>query len=143
MKGQIAESSARTTQIRGRFIRDEVLAWVGAIGAAITLLGAVEPLLQLANWAHYLVQHWEELTTAFWRWAVSYIRIRIPITPSWAALPTANMFFLTITFASLRASKGNARFELMIDLALSAWFSVFFGSHFLERSLATLCHRLR
>ena len=43
------------------------LSYFSVAGTAITLLGAVDPLVTLAKWAKYLVSNWFEWT--YWMWA--------------------------------------------------------------------------
>jgi hypothetical protein len=45
-------------------IRYEILGWVGAVGTALTLLNSISPLLRLADWARYIVEHWGQLVAA-------------------------------------------------------------------------------
>src|SRR5262245_48103313 len=45
-----------------RTLRYQALTWVGIIGGAITLFSNLQGVLDLADWAHWLVEHWQLLT---------------------------------------------------------------------------------
>src|SRR5262245_19976576 len=59
-----AEPSALTLLTKG--FRYELLTWLGIVGGALTLFTNLRSVLNLADWANVLVQHWREWTHAFW-----------------------------------------------------------------------------
>ncbi|KAB2847257.1 MAG: hypothetical protein F9K44_13905 [Hyphomicrobiaceae bacterium] len=72
--------------------RSHVLTWFGGIGTAITLLGSIEPFLQLADWCRIIVASWHDWTTAFWNMITTALNIRIPETLR--SMLTASFFIL-------------------------------------------------
>jgi hypothetical protein len=57
--------------------RHEVLAWIGVIGTAITLVGSLSPLIMISNWASFIVTSWKTYMMAFWSWGFSWLSIEI------------------------------------------------------------------
>jgi hypothetical protein len=57
-----------------------VLTWVGIVGSVISLFAGVSVILELANWARELVQHWHEWNLMIWGWVFSLIKVRVPRT---------------------------------------------------------------
>jgi hypothetical protein len=55
-------SPAPQRRTRMTAMRRNLLQWVGVLGLAINLLGSLDPIFQLAEWARYLVRHWEYWT---------------------------------------------------------------------------------
>jgi hypothetical protein len=53
-------------------LRREWLLWAGSLGGAITLLGNLEPLLQLADWARFILITWRSWTHQLWDLLVPY-----------------------------------------------------------------------
>jgi TIR domain len=49
-----------------RTVRHQVLTWTGIIGGAITIFSSLRGLVNLADWARWIVSHWHEWTQAFW-----------------------------------------------------------------------------
>src|SRR5262249_34053753 len=64
-------------QITGAF-KYNVLTWIGIVGSVISLFAGVSVVLELANWARELVQHWHEWNQMIWGWVFSLIKIRVP-----------------------------------------------------------------
>src|SRR5262249_20007836 len=56
----------------------EVLTWVGIVGSAITLFANLQGVLDLADWARELVDHWHEWNQIVWGWVFSLIRVKVP-----------------------------------------------------------------
>jgi len=59
-------------------LRYQALTWIGIVGGAVTLFTNLSGILNLADWASWLVTHWHEWTAAFWQWCFSLINVRIP-----------------------------------------------------------------
>jgi TIR domain len=55
-----------------------VLTWIGIVGSAITLFANLSGVLDLADWARELVEHWHEWTQMFWGWVFSLVKMRVP-----------------------------------------------------------------
>jgi hypothetical protein len=49
-----------------QFFQRRFLAWFGVLGLAISVLGALEPLIQIAELVRWLVDHWHETTRFIW-----------------------------------------------------------------------------
>jgi hypothetical protein len=64
-------------QITGLF-KYQVLAWVGAVGSAITLFANLKGVLDLADWARELARHWHEWNQLVFEWLFSWINVKIP-----------------------------------------------------------------
>jgi hypothetical protein len=58
-------------------LRLQALTWTGIIGGAITLFTSAKGLLDLANWARWLVTRWQDWSHAFWAWLFGWVGIRI------------------------------------------------------------------
>src|SRR6516162_7770244 len=68
----------------------ELLSWWGIIGGALTLFTALRTTIGLADWARWLVEHWKELTHAFWVWAFGWLGIHLP--PEWTPVLSFLLF---------------------------------------------------
>jgi TIR domain len=63
-------------------IRYAVLTWIGIIGLMITLFSNLRGILELAEWARLLVQHWADWMHTAWSWTLAWFGIKLP--PIWA-----------------------------------------------------------
>jgi len=66
----------------------ELLSWWGIIGGALTLFTALRTTIGLADWARWLVEHWKELTHAFW--VFGWLGIHLP--PEWTPVLSFLLF---------------------------------------------------
>jgi TIR domain len=73
----------------------EVLTWVGIVGGALTLFTNINAVLELADWARLLVQHWKEWTHAFWVWAFGWLGIHL--APEWTPVLSFLLFGSLLT----------------------------------------------
>jgi len=87
-----------------RFARGRVTALVGVIGLAMTLLGALDPLIQIAELAQALVRHWHEAAHYIWSLVFSFWKLNIG--PVAAARLTAASFLLAVSISSMRSNAG-------------------------------------
>jgi hypothetical protein len=71
------------------------LSWWGIIGGALTLFTALKTTIGLADWARWLVEHWHELTHAFWIWAFGWLGIHLP--PEWTPVLSFLLFASLLT----------------------------------------------
>src|SRR5262249_35504417 len=82
-----------------RGFRDQfapLLAWVGAVGSAVTLFGNLQAVIDMADWARWIVAHWTEWIHAFWNWIFAWIGVRMP---RWLGpILTAYVFFPMLAF---------------------------------------------
>src|SRR5262249_10224550 len=67
-----------TLRVATKTLRYQVLTWMGIVGGSVTLFTNLKGVLNLADWARWLVDHWHEWTGAFWQWALSFVHIKIP-----------------------------------------------------------------
>jgi hypothetical protein len=67
-----------------------LIAWVGIVGSAITLFSNLQGVLDMADWARWIVAHWTEWMHAFWSWIFAWFSIKLP--PPLALLLTAYAF---------------------------------------------------
>ena len=56
-------------------LQRSALSWIGVIGGAVTLFGNIEAWLSLADWASWLVVHWNGWLRSFWRAALALLGI--------------------------------------------------------------------
>ena len=82
-------------------LRYQVLTWVGIVGGAVTLFANLREVLNLADWARWLVTNWHQLTVAFWRIAFGWTGIRI--TAPWATALSFTAFALLTALAARRS----------------------------------------
>lgn len=68
--------------------------WFGIVGGAITLFSNLETIIKFSDWARYIVSHWREWITIFWKWIFSWIHI--DINPSVIPPLTFLLFYLMI-----------------------------------------------
>jgi hypothetical protein len=54
-----------------------LLTWTGIIGGAVTIFSSLRGLVNLADWAHWIVSHWHEWTQGFWSAALAWIGLRV------------------------------------------------------------------
>src|SRR5262249_8836238 len=78
-------------------LRYQAIAWIGIIGGAATLFTNLSVVLNLADWARWLVAHWHEWTSAVWQWCFSVIHIKV--LPPWAGLLSFLSFGILIAFS--------------------------------------------
>ena len=60
-----------------RTVRLQILTWAGIIGGAVTIFSSLRGLLNLADWARWIVSHWHDWTQAFWTVAPSWIGLHV------------------------------------------------------------------
>lgn len=60
------------------FLRHDTVVAVSVVGLALNLLGALAPLVALANVAHYIVSHWVWVTAFVWIKFFKLFHIDIP-----------------------------------------------------------------
>jgi hypothetical protein len=92
---QLAKPSVPSSpfwQITSAF-KYNVLTWIGIGGSAITLFANLKGVLDLADWAKELVDHWHEWSQAFWGWVFSLIKVKVP-----------KEFVLTVSFTVFTAA---------------------------------------
>ena len=78
-------------------MRKYLLQWFGVLGLAINLLGSLDPLFQLADWARYLVGHWEYWTREILVPLIATFRIHLS---SIGALTVSMDIFIILVFIS-------------------------------------------
>jgi hypothetical protein len=62
-----------------KFFQREFVIWWAVIGTAVTLIGAISPLLTLANWLRYFLDKFVALTSTFWNAVFALVQLHIPI----------------------------------------------------------------
>src|SRR5262245_60976132 len=80
--GQLAKPTVTPSsfwQITSTF-KYNVLTWIGIVGSAITLFANLGGVLNLADWARELVEHWHEWNQMIWGWVFILIKVRVPRT---------------------------------------------------------------
>jgi TIR domain len=94
---QLAKPTVEPTTwaLLGKGFRYELLTWVGIVGGALTLFTNLGAVLKLADWARVFVEHWKELTHAFWLWAFGWLGIHLP--PEWTPVLSFLLFGSLLT----------------------------------------------
>ena len=62
-----------------KLFRREFLFWWAVLGTAVALIGAISPLITLANWLKRILNAFVEVTSAFWNTLFAIINLDIPI----------------------------------------------------------------
>ena len=79
-------------------IRGQVLTWIGIIGAAVTILSAVSPLVTLSYWAKIIVELWDDIVNRFWSRIFSFLDITMD--PAIYYYLSATLFIFSMFFGS-------------------------------------------
>ena len=90
-------------------VRYEVLTWFGIIGATITVFSGMQSFLQMADWIHFFLLRWNELTETFWKWIFSWAGF--DLHAAW--VPTLTFFGFAVpmifgTWMTGRLARGQA-----------------------------------
>jgi hypothetical protein len=81
-----------------RLIANDFFSYLAVTGAAITLLGSLDPLLQIAGWAKIVVESWRDWTGWVWSWLFSAFGIKMTAFSN--VLLTATVFYVIIILTS-------------------------------------------
>ncbi len=84
-------------------LRYEVLTWFGIVGGALTIVNHWTNFITLADWMHWVVSHFAELTLKFWLELGALFHLEIPKGIS--GLLSMIAFYLSIALGSLRMAK--------------------------------------
>lgn len=116
-------------------LRRNFLVWVGVVGSAMSIFGALDSLIRVAVWIRYLAQQWSYIAHFPWVWLFKLFDIQIPA--ELAAILTASFFLSIMLFTStsyyyrrIRALEPSlprylANWVYLIDvIVLSAIFSI-------------------
>ena len=76
-----------------RTLRLQLLTWAGIVGGAITLFANFRGLISLADWARWIVVHWQEWTHYLWSVGFEWIGVRLP---QWISPMLSLMMFVTL-----------------------------------------------
>jgi TIR domain len=72
-----AVSQSTIWQIASTF-KYQVLTWIGIVGSAVTVFGSLSSILNLADWARELIDHWHEWNQIFWGWVFGLVKVNVP-----------------------------------------------------------------
>lgn len=77
--GSMAENEASMPRRGGHSasIKGAIVGWLGILGGAITLFSNVSALLDVANWARWLVHQWRAWTRASWQLLLGWLHIEV------------------------------------------------------------------
>jgi hypothetical protein len=84
--GQLAKPQAHVSAVR-RIIsgaKYQALSWFGILGAAITLFTGLKGVVELADWAHWLIDHWADIARMIWQPILSWAGITVAKNDSFA-----------------------------------------------------------
>jgi hypothetical protein len=59
-------------------LRSNALLWYGVVTAAVGLLGGLQSLLDLSDWARFTVAQWHSWTKVFWNTLYGIFGVRVP-----------------------------------------------------------------
>ncbi len=62
----------------GSLYRYELMSWLGIVGIAATILAAIDPIIELANWARFILENWRYWSHLIWAFLLSWINIPLP-----------------------------------------------------------------
>jgi len=62
----------------GKLFRQEFLLWWAVLGTALAIIGAISPLITLANWLKHLLNVFVAVTSVFWNALFALIHVQIP-----------------------------------------------------------------
>lgn len=60
------------------FLRKQVVGWFAVVATAVTLLGGIEPLIQLSGWARYIWNRWRGASESLWDAILMPLGIELP-----------------------------------------------------------------
>jgi hypothetical protein len=96
-------STSATPDVTASNIKGVVLSWFGIVGGAITLFSNVSTLLDIANWARWLVYQWKLWTLAIWQFMLSWAQIEVS---AFMASLLSLIFFIGVLALSVRIRSG-------------------------------------
>ena len=124
---QLAKPQVRPSAwwVASKNLRYQLLMWVGTLGGAITLFTNIQGVLELANWARWVVYHWKEWNRLFWQWALGWLGI--VIDRKLATILSLAVFVLMIAVSvrlrgALVQMRNSLRFEVEFYARLEALF---------------------
>jgi TIR domain len=88
----------------------QVLTWIGIIGSSITLFANLNSVLDMADWARELVDHWHDWAQVFCEWAFSLFGFKVPkeVTPVISFAVFATMLVVGVNLSYRRATNKSA-----------------------------------
>ncbi len=86
-----------------RSVRLQFLTWTGIIGGAVTIFSSLRGLVNLADWARWIVSHWHEWTQGFWTAALSWIGWHVH--PAFAPSLSFTVFLVMVVVGTVLRSK--------------------------------------
>lgn len=106
-----------------RTLRLQLLTWAGIVGGAITLFTNLRGLVVLADWARWIVTHWQEWTHNFWNVAFGWIGIHLP--PSVTPIVSLTVFVALLVIGTVLRSRHRVRIsDLVRFVALSVGYFI-------------------
>jgi hypothetical protein len=108
-----------------------LFAGVGVVGTAITLFSNLQSVLDMADWARFVVSHWTEWTRAFWDWVFGWIGVKLP-------QPLVPILTTCVFFAMLAAGPTATTKRTMGLAALNTVSMTFCGAVLVMPGMATL-----
>jgi hypothetical protein len=70
------------------------LSWVSIIGGSLTLFGTFKVFLSFADWAQWVIDHWDEKNRLFWHFVLGWAGIQIP--KQFVPYCTFTLFIITL-----------------------------------------------
>jgi TIR domain-containing protein len=110
--------------VASRTLRYQVLTWIGVLGGAITLFANLREVLNLAEWARWLVENWNDLTAGFWRIVLSWTGIQLP--KRWVPILSFGMFGLVTALGARRRPKLISTEHPVQIKRYTAWVCIFY-----------------
>jgi hypothetical protein len=106
--GQLAKPHTPTsafTSVRAG-LKFHALSWFGIFGTAITLFTGLKGVIELADWARWLIDHWVNFAHMVWKYVFGFLGITIPRIQ---AVTLSFLFFCTamVVGSRVRPVAGN------------------------------------
>jgi len=89
--------------LAARAVRLQFLTWTGIIGGAVTIFSSLRGLLNLTDWARWIVSHWHEWTHTFWAAALSSVGLHVH--PAFAPSLSFTVFLVMVVVGTVLRSK--------------------------------------
>lgn len=80
------------------FFKNRILAWFGILGLSVSIVGTLEPVIQLADFVHFVVEHWHDLTRLLWNSIIGLFGLKADAAV--LALLNAGIFCFSLELAS-------------------------------------------
>jgi hypothetical protein len=85
-----------------REMRGQIFVWFGIVGGALTIVNHWSNFVTLADWMHWLVEHWTFMLNTVWNWLLSLLGIKF--SKELASLLSLLVFYSGLTAGTVLLS---------------------------------------